>query len=193
MPGSREFNETIATTTQKKKSRTPKLLEPVDLIGHTLMLNTALIGKFQCGGFVLGPHRPLAIVDHNAQQFPLRAALAKNELLDVTGQDMTKGYKGKGGETSAVSEQDTGKRVFVATDRRGNLYVATPRTKAEAKKFETELRKTGRIKSIDFSRDMTGFAGGITEEVIETSLPTKKAKKNVSSRRTAGNTRRSRN
>ena len=173
MPGSKEFNETLATKTSPAKRRTaPKM--PEDLTGKTLMLNTAVIQQFQCGGFHLGSRHPFAIVGPQAQQAPLHIALAAGNLIDMTGKDMTKGYKGKGGETSAIAEVDTGKQVFIATDGRGNLYIAAPKSKAEGKRFEKEIRRTGTLKSVNFDEHVTGFAGGITEEVVESSLPAKK-------------------
>jgi hypothetical protein len=204
MPGSEEFKKTLAAIAKAPTSRR-KLAEPVDLVGHTLMLNTALVKTFQCGGFVLGPNRPIGIVDEQSQQAPIRKALEEKKLIDVTGKDMaTKGFKGTGGQTSAITEEDTGKKVFVGRDRRGNLYIATPRSKTEAKRFEREIRTTGTLKSVDFETETTGL-GFITEEVIESSeqpvktpakksaKPTKKVKKNVRTRRTSGNAVRSRN
>ena len=204
MPGSEEFKKTLAAIAKAPTSRR-KLAEPVDLVGHTLMLNTALVKTFQCGGFVLGPNRPIGIVDEQSQQAPIRKALEEKKLIDVTGKDMaTKGFKGTGGQTSAITEEDTGKKVFVGRDRRGNLYIATPRSKTEAKRFEREIRTTGTLKSVDFETETTGL-GSITEEVIESSeqpvktpakksaKPTKKVKKNVRTRRTSGNAVRSRN
>jgi len=204
MPGSEEFKKTLASIAKTPTSRR-KLVEPVDLVGHTLMLNTALVKTFQCGGFVLGPNRPIGIVDEQSQQAPIRKALEEKKLIDVTGKDMaTKGFKGTGGQTSAITEEDTGKKVFVGRDRRGNLYIATPRSKTEAKRFEREIRTIGTLKSVDFETETTGL-GSITEEVIESSeqpvktpakksaKPTKKVKKNVRPRRTSGNAVRSRN
>ena len=204
MPGSEEFKKTLAAIAKAPTSRR-KLAEPVDLVGHTLMLNTALVKTFQCGGFVLGPNRPIGIVDEQSQQAPIRKALEEKKLIDVTGKDMaTKGFKGTGGQTSAITEEDTGKKVFVGRDRRGNLYIATPRSKTEAKRFEREIRTTGTLKSVDFETETTGL-GSITEQVIESSeqpvktpakksaKPTKKVKKNVRTRRTSGNAVRSRN
>lgn len=191
MPGSVEFNKTLAQIAKAPKRR--KLVQPVDLIGHTLMLNTAMAKTFQCGGFVLGPNRPIGIVDEQSQQFPIRKALAEKKLIDVTGKDIaTKGFKGVGGQTSAVTEEDTGKKVFVGRDRRGNLYIATPKSKAEAKRFDREIRMTGTLKSVDFETETTGLCA-ITEEVIDSSFhpvkkpakkPVKKVKKNVSTCRT---------
>ena len=146
------------------------------------MLNTALVKTFQCGGFVLGPNRPIGIVDEQSQQVPIRKALEEKKLIDVTGKDMaTKGFKGTGGQTSAITEEDTGKKVFVGRDRRGNLYIATPRSKTEAKRFEREIRTTGTLKSVDFETETTGLCA-ITEEVIESSeqpvkTPAKKSAK----------------
>jgi hypothetical protein len=204
MPGSEEFKKTLAAIAKAPTSRR-KPVEPVDLVGHTLMLNTALVKTFQCGGFVLGPNRPIGIVDEQSQQAPIRKALEEKKLIDVTGKDMaTKGFKGTGGQTSAITEEDTGKKVFVGRDRRGNLYIATPRSKTEAKRFEREIRTTGTLKSVDFETETIGL-GSITEEVIESSeqpvktpakksaKPTKKVKKNVRPRRTSGNAVRSRN
>ena len=208
MPGSEEFKKTLAAIAKAPTSRR-KRVEPVDLVGHTLMLNTALVKTFQCGGFVLGPNRPIGIVDEQSQQAPIRKALEEKKLIDVTGKDMaTRGFKGTGGQTSAITEEDTGKKVFVGRDRRGNLYIATPRSKTEAKRFEREIRTTGTLKSVDFETETTGL-GSITEEVIESSeqpvktpakksakksaKPTKKVKKNVRPRRTSGNAVRSRN
>jgi hypothetical protein len=208
MPGSEEFKKTLAAIAKAPTSRR-KPVEPVDLVGHTLMLNTALVKTFQCGGFVLGPNRPIGIVDEQSQQAPIRKALEEKKLIDVTGKDMaTRGFKGTGGQTSAITEEDTGKKVFVGRDRRGNLYIATPRSKTEAKRFEREIRTTGTLKSVDFETETTGL-GSITEEVIESSeqpvktpakksakksaKPTKKVKKNVRPRRTSGNAVRSRN
>jgi hypothetical protein len=203
MPGSEEFKKTLASIAKAPSRR--KLVQPVDLVGHTLMLNTALVKTFQCGGFVLGPNRPIGIVDEQSQQIPIRKALEEKKLIDVTGKDMaTKGFKGTGGQTSAITEEDTGKKVFVGRDRRGNLYIATPRSKTEAKRFEREIRTTGTLKSVDFETETIGL-GSITEEVIESSeqpvktpakksaKPTKKVKKNVRTRRTSGNAVRSRN
>jgi len=125
MPGSEEFKKTLASIAKAPSRR--KLVQPVDLVGHTLMLNTALVKTFQCGGFVLGPNRPIGIVDEQSQQIPIRKALEEKKLIDVTGKDMaTKGFKGTGGQTSAITEEDTGKKVFVGRDRRGTSTSQLP-------------------------------------------------------------------
>lgn len=194
MPGSKEFQETLNQTSAKPRSRTPKSLQPCDLAGKMVMLNTALISRFQCGGLSLGPKRPMAMITSETQQDPVRVALSEGKLLDVTGQDMTKGFKGKGGETSPVTEEDTGKRCFIATDSRGNLYVATPKSKAESKRFEREIATTGTLQSVDFEPHFSGISD-ITEEVIESStVPVKRStKKSVKKKKATTNVRSSGN
>lgn len=185
MPGSKEFAETLAGAKRRPKP-------PVSLVGKTLMLNTAVCLKFQCGGFSLGPNRPFAVVSPEAQQGPLLRALEENKLVDITGQDPKKGFKTRQGAVSAVTEEDTDKKAFIGRDGRGRMFVVTPKNKTEAKRFEREIRKTGTITSVDFEEQATGF-GAITEEVVETSVPEptrKVAKKNGRSKRSKRQSRR---
>jgi hypothetical protein len=118
-----------------------------NLLGRTFMLNTAVATKFQCGGFTVGPLRPFATVTSETQQEQIRHAVADGKLVDITGTDLAKGIKTKHGSTSEIKEEDTGKRVFVGQDARGNLYIVTPKTKTEQKKLEREIKKTGTIKA----------------------------------------------
>lgn len=179
LPGSEDFKSTLANLAGKKPASSPlssRAKKVVDLVGHTLMLNTALAKTFQCGGFALGPNRPLDVVTEQAQQEPLRRALAEHKLIDVTGKDMaTKGFKAKGGQTSAISEEETEAKVFLGRDRRGNLYIATPKSKTEAKRMEREIRATGTLKGRDYEAERTGLSP-ITEEEIESTEPAPKPK-----------------
>lgn len=175
MPGSKEFAETLAKTT--KPARKKKVLAPpVDLIGRTLMLNTAVAAKFQCGGFQLSQRRLVAVVTHEAQQIPLHIAIKAGTLVDVTDKDMTKGYKGKGGETSAITEEDTGQKVYVQKDQRGNAVVIIPKSKKQAKSFDKEISSAGRITSVDIEAEVCGISGIHEEDLVEEkpkSLPKK--------------------
>lgn len=104
-----------------------KDLAETDLSGHTLMLNTSLVTKFQCGGFTLGSMRPFATVTSETQQVPLKRAILEGKLLDITGTDMAKGMKTRHGETSAIDEQDTGKKVVSPSCRNPTLSRAGAR------------------------------------------------------------------
>jgi len=188
LPGSKEFVETMKST---KSPRATKAKQPENLVGRTLMLNTAVCSSFQCGGFQLGSRCTFAIVTEESQQFPLHAALAAGKLIDVTGQDLTKGYKGKGGETSAVSEEDTGKKVYFVRDATGRCAVVTPKSKAEGKRFDQQIKKTGTI-DVDIESHFTGISS-ISEEGVNEAPPVKKPTrktKNVRAQNRKGSARR---
>jgi len=131
------------------------------------MLNTAVATKFQCGGFQVGPLRPFATVTTETQQEQIRRAVADGKLVDITGTDLAQGIKTKTGSTSKIEEEDTGKKAYVSTDARGNLYVVTPKTKTEQKKLERELKKTGTIK-VDYAQaaaQVSSISPIITEDL----------------------------
>jgi len=67
MPGSEEFKKTLASIAKAPSRR--KLVQPVDLVGHTLMLNTALVKTFQCGGFVLARTGPSVLWTNSLSRF----------------------------------------------------------------------------------------------------------------------------
>jgi hypothetical protein len=183
LPGSSAFKETaqvIDLETRRRRGPLPIVApcvrpgesipkdppaDPDSLEGKTLMLNLAVCRGFQCGGFQLSLHRSFAVVDARAQQAPIRAALADGRLVDITGQDPKTGFKARDGSVSKVDQEDTGMRVFVGQNAKGDLFVAAPTTRKQAKAFEREITRTGTLKSVDFARAATGLSGITTEDV----------------------------
>lgn len=181
MPGSKAFKETtkgIELETAVRPGRvlefvgTPKAVSgtPVqggaeNLRGRTLMLNLTVCRGFQCGGFMLGMNRPFGVVDDNAQVEPIRQALADGRLTDITGQDPKTGFKTRDGSVSKVSQEDTGLRAFVGRNDKGELYVAIPKNKTQAKKFEREIKRTGTLVTQDLEEAASGLSGITTEDV----------------------------
>ncbi len=153
----------------RKLGRASKALakKDTDLVGHVLMLNTGVCRKFQCGGFQVGSNRPFATVTTESLQPALRRALAEGKLIDITGTDLTKGVKGRTGSTTAVQEEETGKKAFVGTDAQGNMYVVTPRNKTEAKRMEREIKKTGTLSGAKYQQADEDVRSGMSVKVEE--------------------------
>jgi hypothetical protein len=139
---------------------------PGDYTGRTVILNQATCKRFQCPGFVLGPNAPYQVVPdlrltneslHLAMMDGLRQGLLDGRLLDVTGQD-TKGMKLGSGEHSPVSEEEdpTRPRVLMGTDKRGRIYILTPRDKQHEAELITELKDTGTLANVHFDEPQVG-------------------------------------
>ena len=165
LPGSEAYTTSIESIDLTKPKNNNVLGEVVNLEGRTVMLNTARIKTFQCGGLALGFRRPFAIIDHRVQQEPVRRALSEGILLDVTDQDMTKGFKHEGGETTAIAEEDTGLRVYMGKDDVGNVYLVTPKDAEQKEQFEKEIIEFGFIRSVEFEQP-TGISSIAEEDLL---------------------------
>ena len=55
-----------------------------DYTGKVLALNPERAQKYQCGGFWLGPKRPVALVPAGAQQAQIHQAILDGRLIEVT-------------------------------------------------------------------------------------------------------------
>lgn len=165
-----------------------KQVQPItaeNLVGRTLMLNTALASKFQCGGFSLGMLHMIGVVTTDTQLIPVLKALAEEKLIDITDSDKADGIKNRHGSASAVKTEETGRKVFLTKDMSGNMAVVVPKNAKEQAKFERQIEKTGAI-DVDYipAPPKTSGLGKVTVEEI----PVKKAK-NVSTRRNSSRTR----
>jgi hypothetical protein len=125
-----------------------------DYSGRMLLLNLERVQRFQCPGFTLSKNNYYQIVPcytetnpslHEAMNRALNIAILDGRLIDITGQDV-KGLKMAGGEHTPVQEEDTGSRVFMATDKHGNLFVVAPKDKEEEAKYIEEIKTTGTLK-----------------------------------------------
>jgi hypothetical protein len=157
---------------------------PQGLSGRMLMLNLEVAKRFQCPGFALSPNQPyLTVPDlrdfnpstHEAMNAALQRGLLDGRLIDVTGQDV-KGLKVGGNEHTAVVTEDTGEKVFMGTDSKGNLYIVTPKSKEDEEAILQEILKTGTINRA-FERaaaeqpEESAFTG-LTGITVEEAYPT---------------------
>lgn len=179
MPGSPEFEQTAKVIDLKTRrpigegvpTRTPAILvdeppaDPADLRGKTLMLNLAVCRGFQCGGFQLSMSRTFAVVDDRAQQEPIRLALQEGRLVDITGQDPKTGFKTPQGSVSKVTQEDTGLQAFVGRTSQGEFFVAIPKNKKQASKYELEIQRTGTLSAADLEQHAMGLSGITVEDV----------------------------
>lgn len=223
LPGSPEWQETVTATAREEKqaqtrpasklvmARGPLVFgqhpviadarprrNPNDLVGRMLMLNTALANKFQCGGFHLAYRKPCAIVTQESQQGPIRAALDKGLLIDITGQDVKKfGIKTKDGQVTGIKEAETGAKVFVGTDLTGNLYVVAPKDAEQLQAFTREIETTGTLRHIEYEegdRDVSIVSPVTTQELPSPAqpraIPAKKKKAHARTTSRSGHARR---
>lgn len=162
LPGSDSFDETVKEISGPTINT---IINKENLIEHTVMLNTAKVKSFQCGGLSLGLRRPYGIIDSGVQQEPVRRALAEGKLIDVTGQNIAKGFKYEGGETSGVAEVDTGIKVYMYKDPSGQTCLVSPKDNEQQELFESELKEFGYIKSVNIEAP-TGLSSLFEEEIV---------------------------
>jgi hypothetical protein len=144
-------------------------INPKELIGKMLMLNSGMAPKFQCGGFSVNPSRMVDVVTERTQLMPIRAAVASGLLVDVSNNDIVKkGINLKNSSASRIMEEDTDKKAFMGRDSLGRLFVIVPKDDVEKQKFEQQIAEKGNITFNPLeSNDFTGFTSGITEEELK--------------------------
>jgi hypothetical protein len=137
-------------------------INPKELIGKMLMLNSGMAPKFQCGGFSVNPSRMVDVVTERTQLMPIRAAVASGLLV------VKKGINLKNSSASRIMEEDTDKKAFMGRDSLGRLFVIVPKDDVEKQKFEQQIAEKGNITFNPLeSNDFTGFTSGITEEELK--------------------------
>lgn len=120
----------------------PDLSKVPDYTGRHLCLNPEKGRKFQCGGFFLGPLRPSAVVDEDAQMYQIHRAILDGRLLDIT---ENAAIKTEFSTLDAVGEEMTGKRVYITQDASGVTVVLGVEDPEKQKEFDEQLATSGRI------------------------------------------------
>lgn len=127
------------------------------LAGRVLMLDTSKQAKFQCYQFFVSRNAPIQEVPRNAMEAPLREALAKGILMDITGTDAAGGALSKvvGEINRAVKDktmslvaegEEIGPKVIVGKDNEGNSYMITPKDEADYNRMQAEIAATGKLR-----------------------------------------------
>jgi hypothetical protein len=164
LPGSDLFNDVM-------KEVSPPVIKDIkiDLIDHTVMLNTAKLKTFQCGGLCLGPKHLIAKIGRDAQQEPIRRALLEDKLIDMTDKDLSAGFKHTGGETTAIIEEDLGYKVYIQKSSSGETIMISPKNEEQRLQFEAEIKEFGYIKNLEINIEeqitKEGLSSIFTDEV----------------------------
>lgn len=151
-----------------------------ELLGHLLMLNLDRASHFSCGGFQVSKRYPTSTVTTQTQLEPIRRALKEGKLIDVTGSDIRKGVKTKTGEASALKVEDTGVKVYMGQNAKGDTFVVAPKTKKEQKRIEKLIKTTGTVPGeYTLVDENTSGLSSIKTEDIEPVKPTKRGRKSL--------------
>lgn len=128
--------------------------------GRIITIDPTKCQRFQCGGFfVNASNHPVEIVQPDAQVDRILEGLRDGRLKDIT-DSHTKGMGIKGIGHSAAKSEDTGKRIYITTDRNGSIAIKAAETPEEIEKCEATIKKTGIIVPQDYKfADPMAFEG----------------------------------
>lgn len=110
--------------------------------GRLLCLNPEKLKSFQCGGFILGPKRPSAVVPSEAQMLPIHLALLDGRLLDITGQGE---IRTDNGTLEVVAEEETPKKVYLTQAPNGEFVAIGVSDPEQQIEFDRQLQEHGSI------------------------------------------------
>ena len=128
--------------------------------GRTLTIDPTKCSIFSCGGFYVNANNhPIEIIQPNAQVDKILEGLRDGRLKDIT-DSHNKGMSIKGIGHSATKSENTGKKIYITTDRNGGLAIKAADTPEEIAKCEATIKKTGIIVPQDYKfANPIGFEG----------------------------------
>lgn len=98
---------------------------------------------FRCGGFSVNRHSPVSFVSEDTQVNQVIDAVKAGVLIDIT--DNPKGLQIGGIGHSATKVENTGKKLYITTDKNGGMAIKSAETPAEIAACEAQIQKSGII------------------------------------------------
>jgi hypothetical protein len=98
---------------------------------------------FRCGGFAVNRVNPVSFVSENTQVNKIIEAVEAGVLIDIT--DNKGGLVIRGIGHGAAKVENTGKKIYITTDKNGGLAIKSAETPEEIAACEAQIKKTGII------------------------------------------------
>lgn len=98
---------------------------------------------FRCGGFAVNRVNPVSFVSEDTQVNKIIEAVQAGILIDIT--DNKGGLVIRGIGHSAAKVENTGKKIYLTTDKNGGLAVKAAETQEEIEACDAQIKKTGII------------------------------------------------
>lgn len=103
---------------------------------------------YRCGGFAVSRVNPVSFVSEDTQVNKIIEAVEAGILIDIT--DSDKGLVIGGIGHSRAKVENTGKKVYITTDKDGGLAIKSAETPEEIEACEAQIKKTGIIVPQDY-------------------------------------------
>lgn len=101
------------------------------------------VSFFRCGGCYLTRANPVHIISEDTVVDKVVEAIKAGILIDIT--DNPKGLKLTGIGHSAPKSENTGKKIYITTDKNGGLAIKAAETAEEVAACDAQIKKTGII------------------------------------------------
>lgn len=101
------------------------------------------VNVFRCGGCYLTRNNPVHIVNDDTQVNKIIEGIQAGLLIDIT--DNPKGLVLNGIGHSPAKVENTGRKIYITTDRNGGLAIKAAETPEEIAACEEQIKKTGII------------------------------------------------
>lgn len=135
---------------------------------------------FRCGGCYLTRSNPVHIISDDTQVNKIIEGLDAGVLIDIT--DNPRGLVVNGIGHSAARVQNTGKKIYITTDRNGGLAIKSAETEEEIAACEAQIKQTGIIVPQEYKiatpLDTVGRVGGQDVALVLHNLEEKVANAN---------------
>ena len=103
---------------------------------------------FRCGGFAVNRVNPVSFVSEDTQVNKIIEAVEAGILIDIT--DNKGGLMIKGIGHGTAKMENTGKKIYITTDRNGGLAIKSAETPEEIAVCDAQIKKTGIIVPQDY-------------------------------------------
>jgi len=98
---------------------------------------------FRCGGFAVNRVNPVSFVSEDTQVNKVIEAVQAGVLIDIT--DNKGGLMVRGIGHGVAKMENTGKKVYITTDRNGGLAIKAAETPEAIAACDAQIKKTGII------------------------------------------------
>lgn len=99
--------------------------------------------NFRCGGCYLTRMNPVHIISDDTQVNKIIEGVQSGILIDIT--DNPRGLQIGGIGHSPAKVENTGKKIYITTDKNGGLAIKAAETREEIAECESQIKKTGII------------------------------------------------
>lgn len=106
------------------------------------------VSSFRCGGCYLTRTNPVHIISDDTQVNKIIEGIKTGQLIDIT--DNPRGLVVAGIGHSPAKVENTGRKIYITTDRNGGLAIKAAETPEEIATCESQIKKTGVIVPQDY-------------------------------------------